>query len=83
MGDGDALRPRSRCGDLAIALADQERRFASAGWAFAIGAVVFSGSLYAMALGAPRMLGAITPIGGVSFLAGWALIIWRGLQQRA
>ncbi|WP_297508360.1 DUF423 domain-containing protein [uncultured Caulobacter sp.] len=41
------------------------------------GTVVFSGSLYAMALGAPRILGAITPLGGLAFLAGWALMAWR------
>lgn len=38
---------------------------------FSIGIVVFSGSLYALALGAPRWFGAITPIGGVAFIAGW------------
>lgn len=39
--------------------------------AFAIGIVLFSGSLYAMALGAPRWFGAITPLGGVGFIVGW------------
>jgi uncharacterized membrane protein YgdD (TMEM256/DUF423 family) len=39
--------------------------------AFAIGIVIFSGSLYALALGAPRWFGAITPLGGVSFIVGW------------
>ena len=39
--------------------------------AFAAGIVLFSGSLYALALGAPRMVGAITPVGGVAFIAGW------------
>lgn len=41
------------------------------------GVLLFSGSLFAMALGAPRMLGAITPIGGLLFLAGW-LMLGRG-----
>lgn len=52
---------------------------------FLSGAVLFSGSLYAMALGAPRWLGMITPIGGLSFLAGWALLVWaaRGIDQPA
>ena len=36
-----------------------------------VGAAIFAGTLYLMALGAPRWLGAITPIGGVAFLAGW------------
>lgn len=66
---------------LAIALADKERRLAPAAWAFVIGAIVFSGSLYAMALGGPRILGAVTPVGGVAFLIGWALIVWRGLRR--
>ena len=42
------------------------------GWAFTIGILLFSGSLYALALSGIRGLGAITPIGGISFLAGWA-----------
>ena len=41
------------------------------------GTLLFSGSLYAMALGAPRILGAVTPLGGLSFIAGWALLAWR------
>jgi uncharacterized membrane protein YgdD (TMEM256/DUF423 family) len=39
--------------------------------AFALGIVLFSGSLYALALGAPRWCGAITPLGGVAFVVGW------------
>jgi len=54
---------------------------ARAGWAFIIGAVIFAGSLYAMALGAPRLFGAITPLGGLCFLAGWGLIAAAGLRQ--
>ncbi|MEN8175704.1 MAG: DUF423 domain-containing protein [Pseudomonadota bacterium] len=44
----------------------------ASGWLFLLGILVFSGSLYAMALGAPRWLGAVTPVGGTAFLAGWA-----------
>jgi uncharacterized membrane protein YgdD (TMEM256/DUF423 family) len=40
------------------------------------GALLFSGSLYALAAGAPRWTGAITPIGGLLFLAGWAVLAW-------
>ncbi len=40
------------------------------------GTVLFSGSLYAMALGAPRWFGAITPLGGLCFLTGWAILAW-------
>lgn len=45
------------------------------------GVVVFSGSLYGLALGGPRWLGAVTPLGGTCFLAAWALAAlaaWRG-----
>lgn len=45
-----------------------------AGWFFVAGSVIFAGSLYAMALTNVRMLGAITPIGGVCFLVGWVLL---------
>ena len=47
-----------------------------AGLAFALGILLFSGSLYALALGAPRAVGIITPFGGLSFLTGWALLAW-------
>jgi len=43
----------------------------AAGWCFVAGTVLFSGSLYAMALTGQRVLGAITPLGGVAFLTGW------------
>jgi uncharacterized membrane protein YgdD (TMEM256/DUF423 family) len=46
---------------------------------FAVGIVLFSGSLYALALGAPRWTGAITPLGGVAFIAGWIAV---GLSLR-
>ncbi|HSE78590.1 MAG TPA: DUF423 domain-containing protein [Alphaproteobacteria bacterium] len=50
-------------------------------WSFAIGIVVFSGSLTLMALGGPRWLGATTPFGGGAFLFGWASLVvyalWR------
>jgi uncharacterized membrane protein YgdD (TMEM256/DUF423 family) len=49
---------------------------------FLFGTLVFAGSLYAMALGAPRVLGAITPIGGLSFMIGWALLAWRAFTLR-
>jgi uncharacterized membrane protein YgdD (TMEM256/DUF423 family) len=42
--------------------------------AFCIGIALFSGSLYALALGAPRWIGAITPCGGAAFIAGWILL---------
>jgi uncharacterized membrane protein YgdD (TMEM256/DUF423 family) len=45
-----------------------------AGWAFTAGIVIFSGSLYALALSGVTILGAITPIGGVAFLIGWGFL---------
>lgn len=51
-----------------------------AGWAFVLGIVLFSGSLYALVLSGVRTWGAVTPVGGVAFLAGWALLAWRVLQ---
>ncbi|MEN8212747.1 MAG: DUF423 domain-containing protein [Pseudomonadota bacterium] len=50
------------------------RSFYISGLLMLLGIVIFSGSLYAMALGAPRWFGAITPIGGVSLIAGWVLM---------
>ncbi|MBN9320140.1 MAG: hypothetical protein BGN86_11170 [Caulobacterales bacterium 68-7] len=41
---------------------------------FLVGSALFAGSLYAMALGGPRILGAVTPLGGLCFLAGWLLL---------
>ena len=52
----------------------------AAGWAMLTGIVLFSGSLYALALSGVRVLGAVTPLGGLGFLAGWALFAvaaWR------
>ncbi len=46
-----------------------------AGWCFAAGVLLFSGSLYLLALSGTRWLGAITPIGGILFLVGWVAMI--------
>ena len=46
----------------------------AAGWSFLVGSAVFSGTLYAMALGGPRWLGAVTPIGGLGLMLGWLLL---------
>ena len=53
---------------------------AAAGWLFVAGMLLFSGSLYALALGAPRWLGPVTPIGGLAFLAGWACLAWAAIR---
>lgn len=46
----------------------------AAGWLFVAGTLLFSGSLYAMTFTGIRALGAITPLGGLCFLAGWLLL---------
>ena len=47
------------------------------------GIFFFSGSIYLMTAGAPRWLGAVAPIGGLSFMAAWALLAWHALRLRA
>ena len=48
---------------------------------FALGILLFSGSLYALALTGIRPLGAVTPLGGVAFLAGWGWIVFRAANR--
>jgi uncharacterized membrane protein YgdD (TMEM256/DUF423 family) len=47
------------------------------------GTILFSGSLYALALGAPRAIGAVTPVGGLLFMAGWAMLAWAAVRGDA
>ena len=58
-----------------------ESNFNPAGWAFIIGIIIFSGSLYLLSLTGIRWLGAITPAGGIAFLIGWAILIWTAGRQ--
>ena len=53
-----------------------EANLNAAGWAFIVGIVIFSGSLYLLSITDTRWLGAITPIGGLAFLVGWAIMVW-------
>ena len=46
-------------------------------WLLAAGILIFSGSLYALAVTGVDLLGAITPFGGVAFIAGWLLLAWK------
>ena len=46
------------------------------GWLFVAGTLLFSGSLYALTLTGITWLGAVTPLGGVAFLAGWLILAW-------
>lgn len=48
----------------------------ASGWLFVAGTLLFSGSLYALALSGMRGLGAVTPLGGAAWIVGWALLAW-------
>lgn len=63
-------------------LAGPGRRLSSCGWSFVGGIFLFSGSLYALALTEWKALGAVTPVGGVAFLVGWALLGWSFKLRR-
>ena len=52
----------------------------ASGWFFVAGTIVFSGSLYALSLSGARWLGAITPLGGLAFLAGWICLVAATLR---
>jgi uncharacterized membrane protein YgdD (TMEM256/DUF423 family) len=49
---------------------------ALAGWLFIAGTVVFCGTLYLLAVSGQRWLGAVTPVGGAAFIAGWLVLAW-------
>ena len=51
-------------------------RVTLAGWLFVAGTVLFSGSLYALVLTGQKLWGAVTPLGGLCFLSGWAAILF-------
>jgi uncharacterized membrane protein YgdD (TMEM256/DUF423 family) len=53
-------------------------------WAFTVGIVLFSGSLYVLVLSGERWLGMVAPVGGLSFMVGWAVLaagLWRGASR--
>jgi uncharacterized membrane protein YgdD (TMEM256/DUF423 family) len=52
------------------------RVFHYAAWAFLLGIVLFSGSLYVLSISGVRAFGMLTPVGGLCFLVGWSLLIW-------
>ena len=53
-----------------------------AGWLFIAGTLLFSGSLYLLAITGVRMLGAITPVGGFAFILGWLALAWAAWSAR-
>jgi uncharacterized membrane protein YgdD (TMEM256/DUF423 family) len=73
-------------GSLALALVGllgapgARRGIAGAGWCLLIGSVVFSGTVFGLALGGPRWLGAVTPLGGTLLIAGFLLFAWAALR---
>ncbi|HSR87701.1 MAG TPA: DUF423 domain-containing protein [Pontiella sp.] len=66
-----------------IALHQPGRVLTASGWAFTLGIVIFSGSLYILALTGVTKLGAVTPIGGLMFIAGWILLAVSILKSAA
>lgn len=53
-----------------------DARFAVVGWLFTVGILIFAGSLYGVSLSGVRWLGALTPLGGAAFIAGWGFLAW-------
>lgn len=56
------------------------RGVAGAGWCLLLGSLIFSGTVAALALGGPRWLGAVTPLGGTLLILGFLLFAWAGLE---
>jgi len=62
------------------------QRLEKSGWLFLLGILLFSGSLYVVSLAGIRWVGAVTPIGGLAFMAGWILLgwgVWRDVLPRS
>jgi uncharacterized membrane protein YgdD (TMEM256/DUF423 family) len=64
----------------ALTIAGRPARIAA--WLFLVGGAVFGGSLYLLALTGVRLLGAVTPIGGLMLLLGWLALAWSVVAQR-
>ena len=69
---------------IALAQGREPRRGAAAvaGWSFSAGIVLFSGSLFALAVSEARWLGWVTPFGGVALILGWAALLVLGFRRR-
>lgn len=65
-----------------VALAATPARLRVAPWLIGTGTIIFSGTLYLMALTGARWLGAVTPVGGVLMIAGWVCAAWTALRER-
>jgi uncharacterized membrane protein YgdD (TMEM256/DUF423 family) len=74
-------------GILLVALLARTSAITAAGqarvsWFLLIGIIVFSGSLYVLAISGARILGAITPIGGLAFIIGWLVLVYEALRAQ-
>ena len=70
---------------LVVALMSQQQSCSCikvAGWSFTVGIVIFSGTLYVLAVTGMKWLGAITPIGGVAFMVGWIALLVAGVRVK-
>ena len=65
----------------ALAGGRRQPLLAASGALFALGTLLFSGSLYLLALGGPRWAGAVTPLGGIAFLGGWLALAVAALRR--
>lgn len=66
----------------ALSFAEADKCLIVAGWSWIAGSLVFSGSLYLLSLTCLGILGAITPLGGLSFLVGWCSVIYFGFRRK-
>lgn len=78
---GTLTRPLAGPSATPSATRSAARWVVASGWLFAAGTVAFSGSLYAMTLTGARWLGAITPVGGVCFIAAWVCLSVAALKR--
>ena len=68
---------------LACSALESRRRTGLAALAFLLGTLLFSGSLYVLALSGPKEFGPVTPVGGVLLIAGWIILLLQNLPRRA
>ena len=61
--------------------ASRSARLRRAAWFWQVGCILFAGSIYVLALGGPRALGPVTPLGGLAFLAGWGLLAVEAFRR--
>ena len=64
-----------------LSLHGPRRGLDAAAWSMTVGSLIFSGTVFALALGGPRWLGAVTPLGGVGMILGFLLLAWAGARR--